>query len=454
MPRIIEWNWNRSQHKTSTVVKRGRIVRAESNRFRFDCHLYHGIYKKFLVILVVIILVTAVVPPPVLQWTTSDYNDASLRHRSTLMMDDARNRSIVKHDEFWYRPQFLPDSTIAHFFYFNESLILNYHNSRKLKPIWSCNAEKHGKIIYLEMKRAARTTLRIIFRAYTEYCHATMASVTRCLDLGIHTMKGDTEWYNGQGSKYAGKNCILTRLESPLNRTAGMTVASQSQMSTAVLQEHKVDILAGQIPIGSDEFWFETDDESRARVNTLYVAFFRRPLDRFVSETIHREQNHLSIEEAVDLVTKIAENGVAQRDHPVIYTNHLISPRQKAWVEENNVYWTPERRVNLSLANLYSENLFVGIVERIPASFDLLRFVMDGNNELSRLFSFYSPSQDVGLAAGVFSNLTKPVLEIIHQNASMYAIMEKYLEYENQIYDHALRIHEMQYNWIQGKNAS
>jgi hypothetical protein len=58
------------------------------------------------------------------------------------------------------------------------------------------------------------------------------------------------------------------------------------------------------------------------------------------------------------------------------------------------------------------------------------------------------------LAAGVFSNLTKPVLEIIHQNASMYAIMEKYLEYENQIYDHALRIHEMQYNWIQGKNAS
>jgi hypothetical protein len=123
-------------------------------------------------------------------------------------------------------------------------------------------------------------------------------------------------------------------------------------------------------------------------------------------------------------------------------------------VEENDVYWTPERRVNVSLANLYSENVLVGIVERIPASFELLKYVMDGNHELSRLFSFYSPSLDVGLAAGVFSNLTKPVLDIIQQNASMYAIMERYLKYENQIYDHASRIHKKQYTWVQKVNGN
>jgi hypothetical protein len=374
------------------------------------------------------------------------------------MMDDAGtfsqydplDRSFVKHDEFWYHMQELPDSTIANFFYFNESLFFDDERLR-LKPIWSCSAEKNGKLIYLEMKRSARTTLRIIFRAYAEYCRSTMASVTRCLDLGIHTMKGDTEWCNGQGSMYAGKNCILTRLDSPLNQPI---TSVPSPMSTAVLQEHKVDILAGQIPIGSDELWLATNDESRVHENSLYVAFFRRPMDKFVSESIHRAQYQLSIQEAVDLVINIAENAIAQGDFPVKFANHLISPRQKAWVEENDVYWTPERRVNVSLANLYSENVLVGIVERIPASFELLKYVMDGNHELSRLFSFYSPSVDVGLAAGVFSNLTKPVLDIIQQNASMYAIMEKYLKYENIIYDHALRIHERQYIWVQEANGT
>jgi hypothetical protein len=300
------------------------------------------------------------------------------------------------------------------------------------------------------MARTGGSTVRALLRAYASYCQAGFAVVSRCIDLSFHQMKGSDIWRNGRDSCASGQNCFLTYIS---HRTGVTNLETPSDIgpknvSTTLLQNMQVDILSGQLPIGSDEYWYTTgSDGKQVHADAQYVAFFRHPLQKFVSEIMFRTKdgNHLSIEEAIDLVHMTAVNGTGEGRYSEKYSNYLITPRQKAWVEKESARWSPGRRLNLTLTNLLNANVLVGIVERMPESLELLKYILDGENELQVLFQLFSSSEKVAKLANVASkNRTEAIVQRIRQDMSMLASIEEYLKYDTQIYEFAMQMHEMQ----------
>ena len=166
--------------------------------------------------------------------------------------------------------------------------------------------------------------------------------MSHCIDLAFEHMHGNETWINGRGSWAAGQKCWLTFLA---NHTGETVVESRPwpfapSVSTDLLRDNNVDILSGQLPLGSDAFWATSADDNRGGGggggegfggSAQFVIFFRRPLERFVSEFMFRtpDVDSLSVEDAVALLNAsvaAAKNEGRYRDK---YSSYLITPAAK-----------------------------------------------------------------------------------------------------------------------------
>lgn len=402
---------------------------------------------------------------------TSRYTKAIGGDPYIKLLSLVRNRTQIHRDEFFKRGP--SEDAISAYFRFDDSLYSD--DNVKLDPLWKCasritqeerhlNGERKRKLIFLHIPRTAGSTIRALLRAYSSYCHAGFAAVSRCVDLSVPQMHGIEIWRNGRVSHAAGKDCILTDYANRTDETWRIETTTPSEeyfwprnVSTALLKDMQVDILSGELPLGSDEYWYTTDSNGKQEpADVQYVVFFRQPLEKFVSEVMFRKAGsvHLSIEEAAGLVHEVAVNAMSAGRYREKYSNYLITPRQKDWVEREDVRWTPEHRVNLTLTNLVSKKILVGLVERMPESFELLRYILDRENEVPRIFQFFSASDKVSKFANVATrNRTNAIVKRIFEDESRLARIVEYLKYDTQIYEFAREIHEKQYHRLNNESS-
>jgi hypothetical protein len=386
--------------------------------------------------------------------------------------DSAGNRTPIPRDEFFVKGP--TESDIDAFFQFDAS----HYNvaSQRLDPLWTCypgllstgtmdrnlhdhetypTGERKRKLIFLHMSRTGGSTVRGLLKAYGAKCRVNVAAVSRCIDLNLRTMKNADVWRNGRDSYASGQSCFLThvsnRTDDPKLRTKGKPLTDVSVSSTK-LQAMQIDVLMGRLAVGSDVYWYTIDTAGNQKpASAQYVAFLRDPLERYVSDVMSQTPHSgaLSIEEAVATVYAAALDASRQGRYLVHYSNYLISPQQKAWVEEHSVFWTPERRVNLTLKNLASQNVIVGLVERMSESIKLLSHVLDKDHEAVDMFQFFSASENVKKLANVATkNRTVAIAETIRRDMSMSLVIEEYLKHDRLIYDFAVRQHEAQMNQL------
>jgi hypothetical protein len=372
-------------------------------------------------------------------------------------------RSEITYDEFYKRPPSM--SSLSSFFHFDSSL---YNESKiRVEKLWTCSAANKSsaesleilprtekKLVFIHMTRSAGSTIRAFLRAYASLCSMGISMVGQCVDLGFEFMSENDVWSNGKGSHLAGRQCTLNSAVTRDGRNP-MVNGGISNVSTAILKKVEVDILAGSLPLGClDNF----SHSQRHPVDVQYVALFREPLSKFVSElilrlrTIYGHQIELPIEKVVSIIEKYVDERIMS-EHASLhyydkYSNYMITPKQKAWVENEDVEWTPERRVSLTLRNMYSKNVVVGIVDDMASTFDLLNFMLDGTNQISALFRFFRSEDNFG-NSNATRNFTTAVVDRITGNDALTSKLNEYLRYEYQIYEHALILHSKQLDWVQ-----
>lgn len=369
-----------------------------------------------------------------------------------------QNRSQISHDEFYKRPQ--SEISLMEYFNFDQTLIQSDHI--KLQRMWSCVGaeedmspsqnifdDRRQKLVFLHIARSAGSTIRALLRAYANFCTAGIVTISQCIDLGIEFLGEDDVWSNGKGSHAAGAECRLSSAV-PRGRNVSVVNVSYPQVSTAMLKLWDIDILAGALPLGCLDQHF---------ADVQYVAFFRDPLSKLVSELIPRIEKvygtEVSLESAQDLISAFVEkrmNGThANLRYQEKYSSYILTPEQKAFVEREGIEWTPERRVNLTLKNLYSKRIMVGIVDDMAASMQLLKFLIDGSNRVDSLFQFFLSDDEIAKVPGhlLTRNFTKAVVDGIKQDQTLLSKLQEYVKYEQQIYDHALSIHTRQFGMVQ-----
>jgi hypothetical protein len=357
----------------------------------------------------------------------------------------ARNRSRVARDEFMTKR--LSEAEIANYFRFDP-----VEKDASLEQMWTCS--DHGtpqdgrskKLVYLHISRVAGMTVRTMLRAYVDYCKAGLALVSHCLDLGVEYMRGKDAWANGKGSRRSGENCFMSYA---VNRTGHQIdfAPATTGVSTAFL-ENNTDILAGKIPLGSDQYWMDSRGE---HVDVQYVVFLRDPLPKFVSEVLYANRmRNLTVDDAVELIGTYTTSQRALGRYHEKYSGQLITPEQMNWATTNSVLWSPDRRTNLTLANIADKKILVGITERMPQSVKLLEYVIDMEHEVPALFKFFGTDERLLVRGRLGTkNMTEPVLVQIRKDAIMLGLLKEYLKFEDRIYDYALQLHERQYRWFQ-----
>lgn len=372
------------------------------------------------------------------------------------------NRPSRQYDEFFKKPP--SQAAVDSFFNFNSSLYLDA--TVRIDPLWTCvdgndssttllraRKERERKLVFIHMTRSAGSAVRALLRAYANSCLAGIAVVDHCVDLGIEFMTDDEIWSNGKGSHSVGKPCFLNSAVSRSN-SESFVKENIHNVSTALLKKLNIDIVAGSVPLGCLDYLHLNQSKP---VDVQYFTIFREPLSKLVSELtvklrmVYSNAEEMSIDQIVDLIQKYVDHRMMDQ-HDTLrysdkYSNYMITPEQKAWVENGDIEWTPERRVNLTLKNMYRRKVVIGIVDDMPSTIRLLNYAVDGTGQSGHLFQFFlSEQNDVNDI--VTRNLTRAIVDQIARNDELANKIHEYLKYEKQVYEHALRLHAKQVEWV------
>jgi hypothetical protein len=340
------------------------------------------------------------------------------------------------------------EEEINKFFYWDPTSIQN--SSIALQPRWSCRdvSTRTSKLVFHHMPKSGGITIRALLKGYSLFCNASVAMVSHCTFLGRESMDGIIHWSNGHNTKHAKRNCMLA---TALNRS-GHIVTKEQRLSTDFLNEHNFDVLAGHLPLGSDEFW--KDPATAKHVSVQNLVFFRRPLEKFVSQIVADHPSLLggTVDETAALIYQVVQNRTAHGDYFEMYSRTLIRPEQRSWVELERVNWTPEQRLHLSLQNMVESRMIVGILERLEPSIELIRFLLDKDEEVPKLAFSYFASEKLSKRISILhsnGNQTKNIVARIEQDPTMLHAFSEYLKYEQSAYDWAVQIHERQVKAMQ-----
>lgn len=353
----------------------------------------------------------------------------------------SRRPSLLRSDAFHQKP---PSSETLEATF---SFVPNYEKMGHIEPLWSCSdyverpRERVKKLIFLHIKRAGGTTVRALLRAYAYMCHASFVTIGRCENLGREFLDGEENWSNVYGSvANAGRPCLLSWSE---NRSGHVLSEGQGRVSTDFLMKNEIDIVSGTVPYGCDESW---RDEDGKQVEAQYVVLLREPLTKYVSEFLyeHRMLN-LTVSESVPRIRQRIQEEAANGTYHNVYSKFLITPAQKSWMAFERVPWTNERKLNLSLSNMVNENMVVTIMEKMPQSFVLLQYLLDGDREVPNIFRYFTNMEKINEPLAInYMNRTRDVLSILRNDEELMRVLRELLKYEQTIYDWGVRVHEAQ----------
>jgi hypothetical protein len=207
--------------------------------------------------------------------------------------------------------------------------------------------------------------------------------------------------------------------------------------------KNEIDIVSGTVPYGCDESWQNKDGK---QVEAQYVVLLRDPLTKYVSEFLyeHRMKN-LTVSESVPLIRRKIQEEAANGTYHNVYSKFLITPAQKSWMAFERVPWTNERKLNLSLSNMVNQNMIVTIMEKMPQSFVLLQYLLDGVREVPSIFQYFANMDKINEPLGInYMNQTRGVLAALRSDEELMRVLRELLKYEQTIYDWGVRVHEAQ----------
>lgn len=345
-------------------------------------------------------------------------------------------RQPLPRETFVHRP--LSDEATTEFFLWEPPETLT-----DIQPLgWTCprNDTSTGtKLIFLHQSRTAGSMVRALLKGYAHFCHASLALVSHCMDVGLEYLGHDKPktgedpivWTNSPHSRRPHQMCEAS---FAVDRDDKALISSSSKLDTDFLEKYNFDILGGQIPVGVDVQWRNAD---RSHVAVQYHVWMRDPITRLLSEFSLQHKT-----QTLDQLCRYVKDQLRRGFYYEKSAHYLITPAQKYWIHQQRVSWTPQRRVNLTLSNLVQHPVAVGIFEEPLESLRMIHYLLgEEYADVDRLLDYFYESTK-NLTATV--SRTTPLLEELRRNSTLLALVERYTAFERQIYEYAVRVHRHQ----------
>ena len=363
---------------------------------------------------------------------------------------------LIPRDEFWEKRS--SPEEIDEFFEFHSpsNQQLRDQFQTQFHHYWSCSSNKESrKVAFLHVRRSGGSIIHALLRGYATLCHAGMAIVTQCFDVGLPFLQGKSYWTNmGSHSPHQGSECLLRYLQernstSDHSRDLKRQKSSSLQpVTTNLLQQKHMDIVSGQIPMGIDAFW-NTTQQFQAPIDMRYIIMIRDPLARYVSQfVVSAKAKKWTVSQMLEVLSETVQSRLQHDIFHETLSNSLITPQQRHWVEREHVRWTLERRVNISMANLVRMPVLVGRLDRLPETMRLIQSMMDPDKRLGTAYEYYSSSDKLKLmqegSSATARKKSRDLVAAIRSNETLYQSCQEFLKYEYQIYNFASRIHQAQ----------
>ena len=342
-----------------------------------------------------------------------------------------------------------------------------YKDNGTLLPMNSTyNCHKNGnenvrktKFVFVHVFKTAGTTMRQLFRNYAKECHSGVAIVASCSNVSATTIDRDEDWLSMTlyASGAINTNSLKCVLKDYIHRS-GKKSDESGPMRNLFLDEH-MDILAGHVSLGAGYNWKE-QHYSNIPAKIQYVIFFREEVDRVVSGMIYYSlyESNEGLPDSLGEYVKRCKWQIRKRKrlkgYSQVYNKYLITPQQKE--HPNFVDLDIESTTKLAMKNLLELKIFVGIVEKMPQSMEMLHNLMDGDNEVKELFS---PGKKIlpksGKKDGTREEITtETVSAALKSDKDFMKILMDYVKYDVAIYNFANRIHDEQYSMFQSQKKN
>jgi hypothetical protein len=320
----------------------------------------------------------------------------------------------------------------------------------RLEPLWTCTSkdanQPHRKLVFIHIFKTAGSTFRSMMERYSKQCSKGFAVLIHCSGLSPESMATYNEaWTNAQGVRCQTKTSLARDGSS-------FPIPRNGKMNNALLSEH-IDVVIGHAPIGLHQNW-KTSNQQEV-VNAQYVAYFRDPIQKYVSGYLHSNRKRTKKLTFNEIVKRIVDKVMDERsknEYNAGYSAYLLTPQQKT----DNL--SLQARNDMILDNLVRMQVLVGTVERMTESAATLQYVLDGKRMLMPLFELVSGT-DAG--AGNSTNApnriiknrsthvsTSDVVKALTQNETFASILEEYLKYDKEVYQFAFQMQQRQYSWL------
>ena len=182
------------------------------------------------------------------------------------------------------------------------------------------------------------------------------------------------------------KTGVKCPLKSPAIDRSGNQLPNR-YVQASLLKE-SIDLMAGQVPLGSHEQW----KDNNKNVDAQYVVSLRSPFAWFISSMIDKvkvqeESDQVEAEIVIAAIKEKVESDLTKNMYHEVYARYLITPSQVSWVQKEEADLQIAHRVELSLTNLKKSNALIVISEKQAESLELLANLIDQGGNQSDLFA-------------------------------------------------------------------
>jgi len=217
-----------------------------------------------------------------------------------------------------------------------------------------------------------------------------------------------------------------------------------------------MDVLVGQIPLGSHEQWKENkEDQGHAQVvNAQSIVSLRNPYIWIITSTmdglLKKSENGVSpsVNKIAEAVKREVTGELENNSYHEIFARYLIKPAQINWILKEDTDFSIERRVSLSLRNLLDTNALIVLAEDVEGSQEKLQYMIDPNSDRAIVKLETPPTKSNSTI------IAENVLKKIKKDQSSYDNLKEYLKYEMQIYEQAQELHKKQVAWVRKNKVS
>ena len=304
-------------------------------------------------------------------------------------------------------------------------------------PGWSCSDQSitsgspNHKLIFVHVFKTAGSSFRSFFRDYGMQCKKGVATIISCSNVSSQSMyfsDPDEPWV---------PDCTVKEL---LNRSRKV-IQKQTQMKLSHLQQH-ADVAIGHFPYGLHSNWKNTlTDEF---IKPQYVTFFREPYSKYISGRLFvHEKKKWTFDEAVSEIKR----GIHEQKKEGIYNGYkkyLLTPEQREEGLKKNI--SEQKWVDIMKQNILDTHSIVGVIEEMPGSISLIQSVIDVDKTLTAKLNglVYPESSKNKIAKNQSTLSTSKVVAKLKEDEETWIILTEILTYEFQLYDFAVKVHDLQ----------